>query len=107
MFRGTTSFDQNIGGWNVEAVSYMSSMFNGVTLSSTNYDALLTGWNAQNLTPRVTFHGGASKYSSDVAHTARENMRTSTANGGDNWFITDGGRVQPNVHPPCFHKYND
>ncbi len=102
MFAGATDFDQNIGGWNVEAVTTMFSMFNGVTLSPTNYDALLVGWDAQNLTPRVTFHGGASKYSSDVAHTARANMTATTANGGDNWIITDGGRVQPNVHPPVF-----
>ena len=100
MFRGATSFDQNIGGWNVEAVTTMGFMFSGVTLSPTNYDALLTGWNAQNLTPRVTFRGGASKYSSDVAHTARANMRATIANGGDNWFIADGGRV--NVHAPVF-----
>ncbi len=105
MFGGATSFDQNIGRWNVEAVTDMQYMFSGVTvvaLSIANYDALLTGWDAQNLQTGVRFHGGNSKYSSDVAHTARANMKATTANGGDNWTITDGGRVQPNVHAPVF-----
>ena len=99
MFNGATSFNQNISRWNVEAVTEMESMFSGVTLSPTNYDVLLTGWDAQNLTSGVTFHGGASKYSSDAAHTARANMTATTANGGDNWTITDGGRVQSGDAP--------
>ena len=106
MFFGATSFDQNIGRWNVEAVTNMRNMFKGnpfspenSTLSPTNYDALLTGWNAQNLQTGVLFHGGNSKYSSDVAHTARENMKATTGNGGDNWTIGDGGRVQAGDAP--------
>ena len=109
MFRGASSFNQDISRWNVEAVTEMGSMFSGVTLSPTNYDALLTGWDAQNLTSGVTFHGGASKYSSDVAHTARANMKATTANGGDRWTITDGGRVQgwrcTHSHISFFHQY--
>ena len=97
MFSGATSFDQNIGGWNVEAVSSMGDMLSDVTLSPTNYDALLTGWDAKNLTTGVTFSGGDSQYSSDAAHTARENMISS-----DGWIITDGGRVSPNSHAPVF-----
>ena len=101
MFQNATSFDQNVGGWNVEAVEYMDDMFLGVgvTLSTVNYDALLTGWDAQNLQTGVLFDAGASKYKSDAAHTARENMKATTANGGDNWTITDGGRVQPDDAP--------
>ncbi len=101
MFQNATSFDQNVGGWNVEAVEYMDDMFLGVgvTLSTVNYDALLTGWDAQNLQTGVSFDAGASKYKSDAAHTARENMKATTANGGDNWTITDGGRVQPDDAP--------
>ncbi len=99
MFNGATAFNQNISRWNVEAVTEMESMFSGVSLSPTNYDVLLTGWDAQNLTSGVTFHGGASKYSSDAAHTARANMKATTANGGDNWTITDGGRVQSGDAP--------
>ena len=96
MFWGATSFNQNIGGWNVEAVTVMWDMFSGVTLSLANYDALLTGWNAQNLTPRVTFHGGNSLYTSTQAQTARANMISST---GHDWTITDGGLGTMNQAP--------
>ena len=97
MFAKATSFNQDIGNWNVEAVRLMQRMFSGVTLSPTNYNSLLVGWSRQNLQTGVSFHGGNSKYSSDVAHTARETMISS-----DGWIITDGGRVQPNDHAPVF-----
>ena len=88
MFWGATSFDQNIGRWNVEVVTDMELMLALDTLSPANYDSLLVGWNGQNLTSGVTFHGGASKHSS-VALLARDNMINS-----DGWHIRDGGRVQ-------------
>ena len=94
MFNGATSFDQNIGGWNVEAVEYMRYMFEEASLSLANYEALLTGWDEQNLQTGVTFHGGGSQCSSDVAHTARANMISS-----DGWIVTDGGRVQAGAAP--------
>ena len=96
MFQNATYFNQDIGEWNVEAVEDMDDMFSGVTLSIANYDSLLTGWDAQNLQTDVYFHAGTSKYKSDAAHTARENMMSST---GHDWTITDGGRVQVGVDP--------
>jgi len=56
------------------------------TLSSTNYDALLIGWDAQNLQNGVSFNGGNSQFCSTAAQTARANMIAS-----DGWSITDGG----------------
>ena len=96
MFRGATSFNQSIGGWNVEAVTTMTDMFHSVPLSTANYDALLVGWDAQNLTSGVVFHGGNSLYMSVAAQTARANMISST---GHDWTITDGGLGTMNQAP--------
>ncbi len=63
----------------------MSGMFSGVTLSSTNYDSLLTGWAAQSVQHTVSFDAGSSKYASAAA-TARATLVNT-----DGWTITDGG----------------
>ena len=84
MFADATSFDQDLSSWNVENVLGAFNMFNNVTLSTPNYDALLIGWNAQNLQPNVNFSGGNSLYCSGEA--ARTNMATT-----DGWNIIDGG----------------
>ncbi len=88
MFTSATAFDQDIGSWNVEAVTTATQMFSGVTLSTANYDALLTGWDAQTLQSGVPFHGGNSKYCG--GETARTNMINA-----DGWTITDGGKDCP------------
>ncbi len=89
MFYQATRFDRNIGNWNVGHVTDMENMFLGATLSTPNYDALLTGWESRAVQDNVIFHGGGSRYTggSDAA-TAR------TALIDDhNWTITDGGAV--------------
>ena len=96
MFRVATAFNQDIGGWNVVNVTNMTNMFYNVTLSTTNYDAILNGWNAQSLKPNVTFSGGNSKYSG-AAKDAYDNMTLATGSGGDGWSITDGGQLTPAV----------
>lgn len=88
MFIDAVSFDQNLGTWDVSNVIKMSRMFLGAELSVDNYDALLIGWDAQNLNPNISFHGGNSKYC--VGATARANMISN-----DNWTIIDGGIASP------------
>ena len=62
MFYNATSFNQDIGEWDVGNVIYMAEMFSGATLSTQNYDALLCGWSQLNLSNGVVFFGGYSTY---------------------------------------------
>ena len=85
MFYNATAFNQNIGSWNVSKVTNMSEMFKDAGLSRENYDALLTGWNAQTLQSGVSFDGGYSQYC--FGETARTHMISADA-----WSITDSGK---------------
>ncbi|MDF0717303.1 BspA family leucine-rich repeat surface protein, partial [Muricauda sp. 334s03] len=85
MFNGAISFDQNLGQWDISNLTSATNMFSGVTLSTENYDALLSGWAAQTVQPGVTFSGGNSQYC--TAETARNTL----AGAPNNWVITDGG----------------
>lgn len=87
MFNGCTSFDQNLGGWDITSMTDASDMFTGVTLSTSNYDALLIGWEANTHTSSVTFSGGNSQYSAGAAATAWSSLDV------EGWTITDGGQV--------------
>ena len=60
-------------------------MFQGATLSSENYDALLAGWAAQSLQTGVNFHGGNSQYC------ANEGSNRAVLIDTYGWSITDGG----------------
>ncbi len=85
MFQSALAFDQDLGNWNVGKVTNMTDMFRYVTLSTTNYDALLNGWNTLPLQNGVPFSGGNSKYCSGQA--SRNNMIATFG-----WSITDGGQ---------------
>lgn len=80
-----SSFNQNIGNWDIGNVTDMSYMFYSAALSTSNYDALLTGWNnLPTLQSGVAFDGGNSTYCNSV--TARANLVNSHG-----WTITDAG----------------
>jgi surface protein len=84
MFSGATSFNQDLSGWDVSNVTNMSSMFYGATLSTANYDKLLLSWAEQEVKSGVKFHAGNSKYSS-----ASVDARQALVDKG--WTINDGG----------------
>ena len=94
MFADGTSFDQAIGNWNVSSLQNATDMFQDASLSTSNYEDLLIGWNGQVLQPGVNFHGGNSTYCSPAAVAARANM---IATHG--WTITDGGECSATSDP--------
>ena len=80
---GYSNFNQDIGSWNISSLTDASEMFVGVTLSTTNYDALLIGWQGQTHNNNVVFSGGNSQYC--AGETAITDLIA------DGWTITDGG----------------
>jgi len=88
MFTRATSFNSNIGSWDISNVTDMSYLFNGVTLSTVNYEALLIGWAEQNPPSGLRFDGGNSTYRTE-AGTHKETILISELG----WVITDGGLV--------------
>ena len=89
-FHNATAFNQNIGNWNISSATTMQLMFDGVTLSTTNYDAILNAWSALSvgetqIPTNITFSGGNSKYSN-----SGESARNTLINTYG-WTITDGG----------------
>ncbi len=81
MFSNASAFNQNLGGWNVSSVTTMVDMLNGTAMNLTNYDATLTGWAAQTLTPNIQLGAQGLTYCAFAAH----NTLTSAPN---NWTIT-------------------
>ena len=85
MFANAEAFDQPLNRWNVARITDASDMFQGVKLSTPNYDVTMMNWNAQSVQANVPFSGGLSNYclsDADRAHL----IANST------WTITDAGR---------------
>ncbi|MBC8754430.1 BspA family leucine-rich repeat surface protein [Kordia sp. YSTF-M3] len=90
MFWSATNFDQNLANWDISSIRNMTNMFRYITLSSSNYDNTLIGWNTLSATEtqiptNITFSGGDSKYC--AGKTARTNLINTHG-----WTIADGGK---------------
>ena len=89
MFGDSGAFDQSLSNWDVSSVTNLSNFFLRIGISTTNYDALLVGWEAQAPTSGINVNFGGSQY---TAGGAAEAARTSLINTYG-WTITDGGSV--------------
>jgi hypothetical protein len=89
MFAGASSFNQSLGAWDISAVASMNNMLVGSGLSSTNYDATLNGWGAEDQVrqPNVTLDAGLLQFSRS-SRAARTRLSDPS---GSNWTIVDGG----------------
>ena len=81
-----TSFDQDVGSWNVSGVSDMTQMFSKADLSTENYDSLLNGWSGHSLQSGVPFGAGSSQYCQG------ESARNDVLIGQYGWSVSDGGK---------------
>ncbi|MDJ0761877.1 MAG: BspA family leucine-rich repeat surface protein [Myxococcota bacterium] len=88
MFESASAFDRDLSAWEITGVADMEAMFQGITLSSDNYDALLIGWEAQDVKDAVWFQAGNSQYSSGTPADARQRLIND-----HNWRIDDGGEI--------------
>ncbi len=87
VFYKATAFNRDIGVWNIGQVTTMEVMFGDITLHTSIYNSILTGWAAQSVLNNVRFHAGNSKYSGKDAIKARATL----INKG--WIISDGGEI--------------
>ncbi|MFV0346229.1 MAG: BspA family leucine-rich repeat surface protein [Bacteroidales bacterium] len=97
MFKGASSFSQDLGDWQISSLGTAAGMFEGAKLKLSHYDSLLIGWERQAAPQNVKFHGGASLYCD--GESARANLIVGgwgdgvpTANADTD--IIDGGRAE-------------
>jgi surface protein len=91
MFYNNSVFNQDIGSWNVSNVSSFGSFMSGkssANYSAANLDSIYNGWSSRSVKPNLTITFGSIKYNSTAQ--SGKNVLTSSPN---NWTITDGGQV--------------
>ena len=88
MFRQASSFNHNLGDWDISNVVTLSNMLDSTALSRDNYDSTLIGWSALTLQEDVAF--GAVNLTYCNASAERQSIIDNF-----NWTITDAGAGCP------------
>lgn len=81
----SSPFNQDVGDWNVSEVTNMGDMFDNSSLSTTNYDNILSGWSNRTVQNDVPFGAAGIDYCNGA-----EGRNTLEAAG---WMIDDGDMV--------------
>ena len=87
MLQNCSGFDQDLSNWNVSSLRYASDFMTDCTLSTTNYDRILSGWSPQSVLNGVSISFGNSQYSTATGAAYRSTLVSK------GWTITDGGSV--------------
>ena len=87
MLEGCSGFDQDLSNWNVSSLRYATDFMKNCTLSTTNYDRILSGWSPQSVQNGVSISFGNSQYSTATGASYRSTLVSK------GWTITDGGAV--------------
>lgn len=111
MFAHATSFDQNLGNWNISNIGKdmplgaggrpqsMDGMFDGIKMSTANYDATLTGWKdfvaLEGKPHNVTLSAGYNLFC-DTGKRARDYLNIEAG-----WFISNEGTKAKDSYSIC------
>ncbi|MGC6415258.1 MAG: BspA family leucine-rich repeat surface protein [Bacteroidia bacterium] len=98
MFSKADTFDQNLAEWDISSMESAAGMFQNVTLSTDNYDAILIGWSTlieseERIPTNINIDFGNSIYSvCGGGHKARNILINEYG-----WTITDSGMLEDDI----------